>query len=85
MRENKFKVQTSAGEVMAGVFWDSEGNLARGIPEERCHSKFRENMRKLKKLKHRNGSFKPNRQMYQARILPTVPVWRPPSSIFLGP
>jgi hypothetical protein len=27
MSENKFKVQTSAGKVMAGVFWDSEGIL----------------------------------------------------------
>jgi len=25
MREEKFKVETSAGEVMASTFWDSEG------------------------------------------------------------
>jgi hypothetical protein len=27
MRKNKFRVQTSAGKVMASVFWDSEGIL----------------------------------------------------------
>jgi hypothetical protein len=27
MRENKFKAQTSAGQVMASVFWDNEGIL----------------------------------------------------------
>jgi hypothetical protein len=27
MRHKNFKVQTSAGNVMAGVFWDSEGIL----------------------------------------------------------
>jgi hypothetical protein len=27
MKENKFKVQTFAGKVMASVFWNSEGVL----------------------------------------------------------
>jgi len=27
MKENKFKVQTSAGKVMAFIFWESEGIL----------------------------------------------------------
>jgi hypothetical protein len=27
MRENKFKVQTSVGKIMANIFWDSEGFL----------------------------------------------------------
>jgi len=27
MRGNKFKVQTSADKIMAGVFWESEGIL----------------------------------------------------------
>jgi hypothetical protein len=27
VRENKFKAQTSAGQVMASVFWDNEGML----------------------------------------------------------
>jgi hypothetical protein len=27
MRENKIKVQSSAGKVMASIFWDSEETL----------------------------------------------------------
>jgi hypothetical protein len=27
MREGKFKVQTSASDVMVSIFWDSEGIL----------------------------------------------------------
>jgi hypothetical protein len=28
MMDNKFKVQTSAGKLVASVFWDSEGILS---------------------------------------------------------
>jgi hypothetical protein len=54
MRENTFKVQTSAGKIMASVFWDSEGNLASGILEDRCHIQFRAICADIKKLKTMN-------------------------------
>jgi len=36
MREEKFKVQTSAGDVMVSIFWDSEGILLVGFLKRGC-------------------------------------------------
>jgi hypothetical protein len=62
MKENKFKVQTSAGNVMAGVFWDSEGILLGEFLKRSATVNSERYVRILKKMKHRILNFQPNRQ-----------------------
>jgi hypothetical protein len=72
MRENKFKVQTYAGKVMAGVLWDSEGILLGKFPKRGATVNSERYERTLKKLKHRIRSFQPNRQMYESVAYPGI-------------
>ena len=74
MRQNKFKVQTSAGNVMVGVFWDGERILLGEFLKRGATVNSERYVLTLKKLKHRIRSFQPKRQMYIARIFPTVPI-----------
>jgi len=74
MGENKFKVQTSASKIMAGVFWESERILLGEFLKRGATVNSRRCLRTLNKLKHRIRSFEPNSQMFQDRIPPTVPI-----------
>lgn len=59
-----FKVQTSAGKIMASVFWDSEENLLVGFLERYAtvnSVRYVETIKKLKQLS--------NREMNQVLLL----------------
>jgi hypothetical protein len=49
--KKKFKVQTSAGKIMASVFWDSEGTLLVEFLERGATINSEQYVRTLKKLK----------------------------------
>jgi hypothetical protein len=85
MRKNKFKEQTSAGKVMAGVFSYNEGILLEESLKRGATVNSERYVRTLKKMKHRIRSFQPNRQTYQARILPTVSIFAPSVFHLFGP
>jgi len=50
MMVNTFKVQTSAGEVIASIFWDSEGIFS-VILEQKCHNEFTAICAHIKEIK----------------------------------
>jgi hypothetical protein len=61
--QKKFKVQTSAGKVMASVFWDSEGILLVEFLERGATINSQRYVQTLKKLKHSIRRVQPNRMM----------------------
>jgi len=49
---NTFNVQTSAGEVIASIFWeDSEGIFSIALLEQKCHNEFRAICADIKEVK----------------------------------
>jgi hypothetical protein len=82
MKDNKSKVQTCGGKVMANVFWESEGILLveflyRGV---KLHSEWY--VQSWKKLKQGIRMFWLNKKISQIVFLPTIPIKHPPTSIF---
>jgi hypothetical protein len=71
MKNNKFKVQTFACEVMAIVFWYGEEMLVEFLKRGATLNSERY-LQILKKLKQRIRRIRPYRKMNQVLFLPTV-------------
>ena len=65
MMDNKFKVQTSAGKVIASVFWDSEGILLVEFLNSGATISSEQYVPTLKKFKEWTWKFWPNSDMNQ--------------------
>jgi hypothetical protein len=70
--DNKFKVQTSAGKVMASVFWDSEGILLVGFLKRGASLNSEQYVQTLEKLEEGIRWVQPCRKMNEVLVLPTV-------------
>jgi hypothetical protein len=69
MRENKFKVQISAGNVLAIVFQDGEGILLVEFLKRGATINIERYVQTLKTLKQRIRRVRPNRKMSQVLFL----------------
>jgi hypothetical protein len=70
--DNKFKVQTSTGKVMASVLWDSEGTLLVEFLKRGATFSSEQYVPTLRKFKTRTRKFWPNSDTNQGLIHPTV-------------
>jgi two-component sensor histidine kinase len=76
-RENEgqnFKVQISASEVMALVFWDNDEKLLVKFLKNGVTMGLEQCVQIVKKLQQRILSFRPNGELNQILILRIVPI-----------
>jgi hypothetical protein len=62
-------MQTAAGNIMASVFWDSEGTLSEEFLESGAAFNCERNMQRLMKLKQRVRRFRPNKKIHPVLLL----------------
>ena len=72
MMDNKFKVQTSTGKVMASVLWDIEGILLVEFLKRVAMFSSEQYVPTLKKFRARTWKFWPKSDTNERLILPTV-------------
>jgi hypothetical protein len=65
----KFKVQTSAGKVMASIFWSIEGSLLVEFLERGAIVSSEQYVCMLKRLKQQMQRVQPNRRMNEVLLL----------------
>jgi hypothetical protein len=80
----KIKMQTAAGNIMASLFWDSEGNLSEEFLESGATLNCEQNVQTLMKLKQRVRRVRPDRKIHPVLLLLLQDKARPHTSPHTG-